>query len=158
MCSSERSGLGKSDVLRGEHLQLNEDTITFGLLYDYSKLCIVTRVAVIPSGDRATVETRRIPNVVVDTLDFLCAVPMTSCPVERAKRASSLTCMQRHAFHLVVHYWCVSPPQTLFQNEVIRLSGTRARPPRTDMSEHPYLYGERAPLRPLMVAERLIIT
>ena len=61
-----------------ENTSLNEDAITFGLICDYSKLYIVPRVAVIPRGDRATVETRRIPSVVVDTPNFLREVPMTA--------------------------------------------------------------------------------
>ena len=81
---------GQSDILHGEHLQLNEDVITFGLLYDYPKLYIVPRVAVIPRGDRATVEARRIPSVFVDTLDLLCAVPMTIIVWSRGQKWASL--------------------------------------------------------------------
>jgi len=44
----------KPDVLRGEHLQPDEDVITFGFLYDHSKLYTVPRMAVILHEGRAT--------------------------------------------------------------------------------------------------------
>lgn len=78
--------LGKSDAFRGEHLQLNKNEIFFGSLYDYIKLYIVPRVVVIPDGNRATVEMRRIPSAVVDTLYFLRPPPMTTIVLLRGRK------------------------------------------------------------------------
>ena len=129
----KREGLDDPDVLRGEDLQLDEDAIVFGLLYDYSKLYIVAHMAVIPHGDRATVEISvEYHSVVVDTLDFLRPPDGDTddryCLVARAKMGLAMMCIQRHAFHLVAHYECVSPPLRLAQYEAIRLNGFLQRP------------------------------
>ena len=125
--------LDNPDVLRGEDLQLEEDAIVFGLLYDYSKLYIVAHMAVIPYGDRATMETWvEYRSVVVDTLDFLRPPDSKTddryCLVERAKMGHALMCIERHAFHLATHYECVSPPLRLSQYEEIRLKDFFQRP------------------------------